>query len=100
MATVNLLWDTQDEVIPNAATFTTFAVALLTADGATVVQAGTEPLTSTEHTFLNVDPGNYLAQVSLIDGQGNQAQPPISSPFTVPTQPTAPVPVSVSVALS
>jgi hypothetical protein len=99
MATVTLNWTTQDEVIPNAATFITYTSSILNADGS-VNQTANDPLGTTSHVFLNVDPGTYMASVVLVDATGNQAAPPVTASFTVPTAPTAPVPVSVSVNLS
>lgn len=99
MANVNLIWITQDEVIPNAATFNQYdAKLLLQSDGSEVADA-TVPLGTTEWTFMGVAPGDYIASVSIMDSQGNLGAPPVTAAFTVPAEPTAPVPVSVTVVL-
>ena len=99
MANVIVDWTTQDEPITNAATFTTYDITIFAADGTTVVTTATESLGTETHTFLNVAAGNYVASVVLVDGSGNQAAAAVTTSFTVPTAPTAPVPVSVSVSL-
>jgi hypothetical protein len=97
--TVVVSWGTQDEAIPNAASFTSYAVAILGSDGVTPVQAASEPLGSTQHSFLGVMPGDYVASVALVDANGNQAAPPVTQAFTVAATPTAPVPVTVAVSM-
>ena len=99
MATVNVSWATQDEVVPNAATFNQYDVQIQDMAGG-VLQDATEPLGATSHSFLGVVPGDYVASISLMDNAGAVAAPPITAAFTVPVEPTAPVPVSVSVILS
>jgi hypothetical protein len=99
MANVVISWITQDEIIPNAASFTQYQVSLVDASGASAGQAN-EPLASRSHTFLNIAAGNYTASVALVDPAGVVALPPVSGPVVVPSQPSAPVPISLSVILS
>jgi len=92
MATVNVTWTTQDEVIDAAAEYTQYLVSL---DGMTAI----EPLGSTMHSFLSVAPGTYAVSVVLQKPDGTQAAPPISTTIVVPEAPTAPVPVTITAAL-
>jgi hypothetical protein len=98
MATVNVSWTTQDEVIPNAASFVNYDVQIL--QGTTVVADANEPLGSSMHAFLGIAPGDYMASVVLVDPSGAQAAPPVTAAFTVPAEATAPVPVTIAVNLS
>lgn len=98
MATnVKLDWGTQDEVIPNAATFTQYSV-WLEQSGVVVTQA-IEPIGTTTHTFLGVAPGDYVAFAVLEDPAGTDSAPPISAAFTVPPEATAPVVTTLTVTL-
>lgn len=99
MATVIVDWTTQDEVIPNAETFNQYDVQILNQSDGSVVQDATVPLGNRAWSFMNVAPGDYLASVSIMDSQGAVGAPPVQAAFTVPAEPTAPVPVSVSVTL-
>lgn len=99
MATVIVDWTTQDEVIPNAATFNQYDVQILNQSDNSVVADATVPLGTLEWTFMNIAPGDYLASVSIMDSQGAVGAPPVQAAFTVPAEPTAPVPVSVAVTL-
>ena len=100
MATVTADWKTQDIVVPNAATFNQYDVQIINQADNSVVADATVPLGTLEWIFPKISPGDYLGSVSLMDSQGNIAAPPDTFAFTIPTEPTAPVPVSLTITLS
>lgn len=85
-------WVTQDEAVENAAAADHFVVTL---DAA----SANEPLTSKTHTFLNIPSGPHSGTVACADAQGNLLAPAVPYTVTVPADPTAPIPVSVTVNL-
>lgn len=89
---VTVNWVTQDEAVPNAASADHFVVTL---DGA----SANEPLTSKTHTFLNIASGAHSGTVACANAQGGLLAPAVSYTVTVPSDPTAPIPVSVTVIL-
>jgi len=96
MANVVVSWETQDEVVPDAAKINHFGIKLQGTDG-TVVDDVSEPLDVRSHTFLNVAPGDYfvVAQSYNADESVSSA-PPLQAPVTVPAEATAPVIVTLT----
>jgi hypothetical protein len=96
MATVVVNWTTQNENVNEASKPAHFAVTLGTVEAV-------EPLTSNNHSFLNVDPGTYQGAVQSVDAAGAAMNDPAGKPYApalftvvVPVVPTAPIVVNVT----
>lgn len=91
MANVRVVWQTQDQVIPAAKSFTKFRVNVGTV--ASVVL----PITEREFVFSDVTAGTYPVTVELVSEDETQVGGSASASVVVPETATAPVPVTVTV---
>lgn len=87
---------TQNEAVANAQTADHFVVTLDA--GAPVAVPG--GLTARTFTFLNVPSGTHAVSVACADAAGNLLAPAVMGSAVVPNDPTAPIPVAITVTLA
>lgn len=98
MATVLVMWTTQNENIQSTSIPDHFVVTLGTLEAS-------EPLAGPNtHSFLNVDPGSYQGAVQCVDANGAPMNDPNGNPyapalFSVVVPATAPIVVNVTTQL-